>query len=158
MLTREEALLKIYNRHGDNAIYVTTTGYISRAMYNLFSNNKNIFYMQGSMGMSPAIALGMAKISKLPIVSINGDGAFLMHLGLTHTVHEEALENLYVYVLDNGCHESVGGQKCSPLQEKYIGTTKIYKISCDGKTPRVKKGFKQNAKEISNLLKINRKV
>lgn len=158
MLTREQALLEIYKTHGDNTIYITTTGFISRAMYTLFKNNKNIFYMQGSMGLAPAIALGIAKFSNMPVVAINGDAAHLMHLGLTHTISDESLNNLYVYILDNGCHESVGGQKCSTLQENYIGVNKIFKISCDGKNSRVQKGFKENAREISNLLKLNREV
>jgi phosphonopyruvate decarboxylase len=156
MLSRKEALLEIYNTHGDEAIYVTTTGFISRAMYDIFPNNKNVFYMKGSMGLASAITLGISEFSNKQVVAINGDGAHLMHLGLTHTIKERNRENLFVYILDNGCHESVGGQKCSPLKEEYYGVNKIYKISCDGKTPRVKKGFIENAKEIADLLKINK--
>ena len=156
MLSREGAIRDIFEAHGEDAIYVTTTGFISRAVYNLFPNNKNIFYMQGSMGLAPAIALGIAEFTKKQVVAINGDGAHLMHLGLTHTIKDCKKENLFVYILDNGCHESVGEQKCSSLEDKYFGVDKIYKISCDGKTPRVKKGFKQNAREIIDLLKINK--
>ena len=45
--------------------------------------------------------------------------------------------NLFTYVLDNGCHESVGAYKCSNLENTYPGINKIYKISNDGKLPRV---------------------
>ena len=62
MLTRKEAIEYIFDRHGKNTVYVTNTGFLSRAIYNLYPNNKNILYMQGSMGLSPAIALGLSLI------------------------------------------------------------------------------------------------
>ena len=68
MLSRKDAINKIFDRHGDDAIYVTNTGYISRAVYNEYPDNKNIFYMQGSMGMAPCIGLGMATSSDKEIV------------------------------------------------------------------------------------------
>ena len=52
MFTREKTIQKIFDRHTD-AVFITNTGYISRAVYDLFPDNKNIFYMQGSMGMAP---------------------------------------------------------------------------------------------------------
>ena len=137
MLSREKAIREIFHRHGEDALYVTTTGYISRAIYNFYPKNKNIFYMQGSMGLSPAIAIGLALNSSRVIISINGDASLLMHLGITHTLRDLDIDNLYVYVLDNGCHESVGGQKCSPLEDSYPGITKIYKVNKEGKTGRV---------------------
>ena len=78
-----------------------------------------------------------------------------MHLGLTHTIRDYAKSNLSVYILDNGCHESVGGQPCSQLEESYIGITEIIKISKDGKTPRVGIGFEQNARNIISMLSID---
>ena len=152
MLSREFALKNIFERHGSDAIYVTSTGYISRATYFLYSNNKNIFYMQGSMGLAPSIGLGMALNTKKQIVVISGDAALLMHLGIIHTIKDAALSNLYIYVLDNGCHESVGMQSCSALLDEYIGITEIIKISCDGKPPRVGIGFEENTKNIMELL------
>ena len=90
MLSRAQAIEKIFNKHGDNAVY-----------------------------------------------------------------RDVAKENLYVYVLDNGCHESVGGQYCSPLEETYTGITEVIKISCDGKLPRVEIGFEENARNIISMFKIN---
>ena len=84
MLSRKEAIIDIFYRHGDKAVYVTNTGYISRAVYELYHNNKNIFYMQGSMGLAPCIGLGMAINTDKDIVVLSGDGALLMHLGITH--------------------------------------------------------------------------
>ena len=151
MLSRKEAINNIFDKHGDNAVYVTNTGYISRAVYNEYPNNKNIFYMQGSMGMAPCIGLGMALNSDKDIVVLSGDGALLMHLGITHTIGDENLNNLYVYILDNSCHESVGGYKCSELEDSYSGITEIIKISNDGKTARVELDCITNTNQIKEL-------
>mgnify|MGYP003118332212 CR=1 FL=1 len=153
MLSRKEAINKIFEEHGDEAIYVTNTGYISRAVYNEYPDNKNIFYMQGSMGMAPCIGLGMAMNSDKDIIVLSGDGALLMHLGITHTIRDQNLDNLYVYVLDNGCHESVGGYKCSYLASNgyYPGITEIIDISNDGKTNRVELDCETNTKQIKEL-------
>ena len=150
MLSRKEAINKIFDKHGD-AIYVTNTGYISRAVYNEYPNNKNIFYMQGSMGLAPCIGLGMAMNTDKDIVVLSGDGALLMHLGITHTIRDEGLNNLFVYVLDNGCHESVGKYKCSYLEDWYSGVTEIIEISNDGKTDRVELDCETNTKQIKEL-------
>ena len=153
MLSRKEAINKIFEEHGDDAVYVTNTGYISRAVYNEYPDNKNIFYMQGSMGMAPCIGLGMAMSSDKDIIVLSGDGALLMHLGITHTIRDQNLDNLYVYVLDNGCHESVGGYKCSYLASNgyYPGITEIIDISNDGKTNRVELDCETNTKQIKEL-------
>ena len=150
MLSRKEAINNIFDKHGD-AVYVTNTGYISRAVYNEYPNNKNIFYMQGSMGMAPCIGLGMAMNTDKDIVVLSGDGALLMHLGITHTIRDEKLNNLFVYVLDNGCHESVGKYKCSYLENWYSGITEIIEISNDGKTDRVELDCETNTKQIKEL-------
>ena len=152
MLSRKEAINKIFDKHGDEAIYVTNTGYISRAVYNEYPENKNIFYMQGSMGLAPCIGLGMAKNTDKDIVVLSGDGALLMHLGITHTIRDEKLRNLYVYVLDNGCHESVGGYPCAKLPKTIPGITDIYKISNDGKSPRVGIECKQNTEMVKRYI------
>ena len=109
--------------------------------------------MQGSMGLAPCIGLGMATSSDKDVVVLSGDGALLMHLGITHTIRDENLNNLYVYVLDNGCHESVGEYKCSYLAANgyYPGVTEIIDISNDGKTDRVELDCETNTKQIKEL-------
>jgi len=152
MLSRKEAIRNIFDLHGEDAVYVTNTGYLSRAVYNEYPNSKNIFYMQGSMGLAPCIGLGMAKCSDRDVVVLSGDGALLMHLGITHTIRDENLSNLYVYVLDNGCHESVGEYKCSELEKNYPGITAIYPITNDGKTERVGWDCETNTKNVMEFL------
>lgn len=137
LLSRKEAIQKIFQTHGGDSLYVTNTGYISRAVYNEYPSSNNILYMQGSMGIAPCIGLGITLNTEKDVIVLSGDGALLMHLGITHTIRDYNLSNLFVYILDNGCHESVGAYKCSPLEFEYPGVHKIYKITNDGKLPRV---------------------
>lgn len=152
MLSRKSAIKNIFTTHGSDAVYITNTGYISRAVYNEYPNATNIFYMQGSMGLAPCIGLGIAKNSKKEVVVLSGDGALLMHLGITHTIRDEALSNLHVYILNNGCHESVGKYKCSDLETSYPGIKAIYPITNDGKTNRVGWDCKTNTINIKKFL------
>jgi phosphonopyruvate decarboxylase len=146
------AIREILDRHGRAAVYVASTGYVSRAVFAEAGDEHDVFYMQGSMGLAPAIGLGMALNSNCEIVVINGDGSLLMSLGTTHTLRDRAPANLYHYVLDNGCHESVGGQACAPLEQSYPGVTEIVKISRDGKAPRVAVAPEDNAGRIRRAL------
>ena len=149
---KAKIIKRIFEEHGEDAVYITNTGFLSRDVYSLFSENKNIFYMQGSMGLSPAIALGVAKATNKEVVALVGDASLLMHLGITHTIRDENLENLFVYVLDNGCHESVGAYPCSKLENSYPGIDKIYKIEKSIKNNRVAISFEDNAKQIKDFL------
>ena len=80
-----------------------------------------------------------------------------MHLGITHTIRDCKLDNLFIYILDNGCHESVGGSKCSPLENKYNSITKIYKINKEGKDPRVQLNPIDNKKKFMERILLNEK-
>ena len=152
MLSRKEAIHKIFKTHGVDSLYITNTGYISRAVYNEFPSFPNILYMQGSMGIAPCIGLGIALNTRKNVITLSGDGALLMHLGITHTIRDYNLSNLFTYVLDNGCHESVGAYKCSNLENTYPGINKIYKISNDGKLPRVGVSSIENKKRFMSCL------
>ena len=153
MLTRENAIKEIFDKHTD-AVYITNTGYISRAVYSLYPENKNIFYMQGSMGLAPCIGLGVALNTDKEVVVLSGDAALLMHLGITHNIRDANLSNLYVYILDNGCHESVGEYKCSNLEDSYPGIERIYKISNDGKCSRVGIDCVENTTRVKEFLRV----
>jgi len=152
MLSRSEAITDIFTKHGNDAVYITNTGYISRAVYDLYPNNKNIFYMQGSMGLAPCIGLGLAKSTKKDVIVLSGDGALLMHYGITFNIEEARLVNLFVYILDNGCHESVGSYPCARLPKVIPGIDDIIKISCDGKLDRVKWNCQENTNNVKKFI------
>ena len=137
MKGRGEAIRAILERHGPDAVYVASTGYTSRAVYAEAQDGYHVFYMQGSMGLAPAIGLGIALRTSCDVVVINGDASLLMSLGTTHTLRECSLTNFFQYVLDNGCHESVGGQPCARLDSGYPGVTEIIHTPREGKPPRV---------------------
>jgi phosphonopyruvate decarboxylase len=150
--TRDEAIRTILSRHGTEAIYVASTGYVSRAVCEIAGPGHHVFYMQGSMGLAPALGLGIALNTQRPVVVINGDGSLLMGLGTTHTIRDRGPDTLFHYVLDNGCHESVGGQPVAPLEESYPGVTEIIKVERGGKPPRVDVSPPLNTRALREVL------
>ena len=106
------------------------------------------------MGHAPCIGLGIALNTNKNVVVLSGDAALLMHLGITHTIKDANLKNLFVYVLDNGCHESVGGYQCSPLETEYSGVNKVYKITNDGKMPRVGVECIENTNNVKEFISV----
>ncbi len=68
------------------------------------------FYMLGSFGLAPSIALGVAISRKERVVAINGDGALLMNMGCLATEGRYRPANLLHIVVDNAAHGSTGYQ------------------------------------------------
>jgi phosphonopyruvate decarboxylase len=62
------------------------------------------------MGGATGMALGVALNTQHPVVVLDGDGAALMKLGTMATVGAYAPPNLTHILLDNGVHDSTGGQ------------------------------------------------
>lgn len=94
----------------ENAAVVATTGKCGRELFTL-SDRPQHFYMVGSMGSASAIGLGIAINQRdRPVVVLDGDGAALMRLGTMATIGAEAPRNLVHIILDNGTHDSTGGQ------------------------------------------------
>jgi phosphonopyruvate decarboxylase len=73
--------------------------------------------MVGSMGCVVPFALGLALARPdLEVIALDGDGAALMRLGAFATVGAYGPANLRHLLLDNGAHDSTGGQATvSPL-------------------------------------------
>jgi phosphonopyruvate decarboxylase len=91
-------------------VVVATTGYTGRELY-ATDDLPNQFYMVGSMGCAVSVGLGLAAVRpERRVIVLDGDGAALMRLGAFATVGYERPENLVHVVLDNGLHESTGGQ------------------------------------------------
>ena len=67
--------------------------------------------MVGSMGCASSFGLGIA-IARPDrrVIVLDGDGAALMRLGAMATVGFTRPDNLVHVLLDNGIHESTGGQ------------------------------------------------
>lgn len=112
---REQVLQVLIEHSTRKDIWVTTTGKTSREWFELRAvyggNHEQDFLTVGSMGHASQIALGIAlEKNRTPIFCIDGDGALIMHLGALATIGQQAPENFKHVVINNGAHESVGGQ------------------------------------------------
>lgn len=112
-LLREEAIETILDgAKGD--VFISTTGKASRELFELREKrgegHERDFLTIGSMGHSSSIALGIALHEKARrIWCLDGDGAFLMHMGAAAVIAATAPPNYCHVVLNNEAHESVGG-------------------------------------------------
>lgn len=108
--TRLAALERLLERLPEDAAVVSTTGKTSRELYTIADREQH-FYMVGAMGSASSVGLGVALHSTRPVVVIDGDGATLMRMGSLATVAACGPGNLVHVVLDNGVHDSTGGQR-----------------------------------------------
>jgi phosphonopyruvate decarboxylase len=103
----------------ENTLVVCTTGKIGRLFYAV--NEKNNFKIKkyllniGAMGHASSIALGLARFSDNKIVLLDGDGSLLMHMGSLAIAGTTQVNSLNYIVLNNGSHQSVGGQPTKGL-------------------------------------------
>jgi phosphonopyruvate decarboxylase len=93
----------------DAAAVIATTGKCGRELFTLADRPQHL-YQVGSMGGASAMGLGVALNTSRPVVVLDGDGAALMKLGNLATIGSRAPANLVHVVLDNGVHDSTGGQ------------------------------------------------
>lgn len=114
-LSREEAIQTVAAALGDKDAIVSTTGMISRELFE-YRTQKNQgherdFLTVGSMGHASQIALGIAlEKPDRTIWCFDGDGATIMHMGSMAIVGSKAPKNYVHVVFNNGAHDSVGGQ------------------------------------------------
>jgi phosphonopyruvate decarboxylase len=108
--TRRDMLAAVLESADDEDVIVATTGYTGRELFALKDKPSN-FYMVGSMGCASSLGLGIALVRPdRRVIVIDGDGALIMRLGALTTVGVCRPANLVHVVLDNGLHESTGGQ------------------------------------------------
>ena len=108
--SRADFLRAIQRSISMDGVLLATTGYSGRELCAL-GDHANQLYMVGSMGCVSSLALGLALVRPAcRVVVIDGDGALLMRMGALATLGYQRPPNLTHIVLDNGCHESTGGQ------------------------------------------------
>ena len=93
----------------DEAAIVATTGKCGRELFTLADRAQHL-YQVGSMGCASAMGLGVALHVERPVVVLDGDGAALMKMGAFATIGAYRPKQLVHIVLDNGVHDSTGGQ------------------------------------------------
>jgi phosphonopyruvate decarboxylase len=93
----------------DEVPVVATTGKTGRELFTLADREQHL-YQVGSMGCASPMGLGVAMTTWRRTVVLDGDGAALMKLGTMATIGATAPASLVHIVLDNGVHDSTGGQ------------------------------------------------
>ena len=114
-LGREEAIGLISESIEHDAVVVSTTGMISRELFEYRSakgeSHERDFLTVGSMGHASQIALGIAmQHPERKVYCLDGDGATIMHMGALAITGSRKQKNFVHIVLNNGAHDSVGGQ------------------------------------------------
>jgi phosphonopyruvate decarboxylase len=109
--TRHDVLRRVIERTPlESTVVLASTGFCGRELYAL-DDRANQLYMVGSMGCVTTLALGLALARPdLHVVALDGDGAALMRMGAFATLGTYGPANLTHIVIDNGAHESTGGQ------------------------------------------------
>lgn len=120
-MSREEAIQIVADSLDENAVIVSTTGMISRELFEYRANSNQThekdFLTVGSMGHASQIALGIAlEKSNHKIYCFDGDGAAIMHMGSMAIIGSKHPENYIHIIFNNGAHDSVGGQPTVGLQ------------------------------------------
>lgn len=114
-LSREEAINVVLDAAPEDAVFTATTGRAARELYELRNirneDHAHDFLNVGSMGHASSVGLGMALARPdRQIICLDGDAATIMHMGSLAIEGSSGLENYLRIVLNNGVHESVGGQ------------------------------------------------
>jgi phosphonopyruvate decarboxylase len=110
-VSRHDALARVIEKTPkDSTVVLASTGFCGRELYAI-DDRENQLYLVGSMGCVTPMALGLA-LSRpdLRVIALDGDGAALMRMGVFATLGAYGPSNLVHLLLDNGAHESTGGQ------------------------------------------------
>lgn len=115
--SREDALTSLAEAVGDEAAVVSTTGMLSRELFEYRersgTDSSRDFLTVGGMGHASAIAFGLTTGGDDEVWCFDGDGALLMHLGGLAVIADHAPRRFFHVVFNNGVHDSVGGQPTS---------------------------------------------
>ena len=128
-MSREEAIELVAAQLGDRDAIVSTTGHISRELYEYRARNgqghHQEFLTVGGMGHASQIAMGIALAKPdRQVFCLDGDGAMLMHMGGTAIVGAAGVANFKHVILNNGVHDSVGGMATVGLRVSFTEIAK----------------------------------
>ena len=162
LLNRERAIKIIIDNIEENSLIISTTGKTSRELFEYREekgqNHSKDFLTVGSMGHSSSIAIGIAKSKRdKKVYCIDGDGAVLMHMGVLTIFGKNKLSNFCHIVINNGVHDSVGGQQTVAfnIDLKQIaqgaGYNNVFSVENEGE---IKNAIKENADFIE--IKVNK--
>jgi len=147
IISREEAISVIMQNLNNDEIIVSSTGFVSRELYEYRESNVKdhykSFYNIGSMGCASSIGLSIAlQKPNRKVIVFDGDGAAIMQMGAFTTIGKYSPSNYVHIIFDNNSHESTGGQ---PTNSDTIDFAKIA-LACNYKSTKL-------IKTKSNLIK-----
>ena len=127
-MRREDVIRHVTAVSGEDQI-ISTTGKASRELFEIRAEKGQShgldFLTVGSMGHSSSIALGIAlQKPEKRFWIIDGDGALLMHMGALAVLGHYRPGNLVHVVINNGAHETVGGQPTALATADLVGLAK----------------------------------
>lgn len=116
MLPRIEALEQIIGYLDGHSCIVSPLGYITRDLFSITNEvRERCFYCMGSMGSVVPLALGISLgRPALHVFAVEGDGSLLMNLGALVTLRRYCRGKISLFIFDNRCYESTGGQPSQP--------------------------------------------
>ena len=114
-MNREGAVRCVVDLLQSEDVVVSTTGKTSRELYEYRAErgdgHGSDFLTVGAMGHTASIAMGVARAQPArKVICLDGDGSVLMHMGALAIVGQSGLDNFLHVVINNGAHDSVGGQ------------------------------------------------
>jgi len=134
-LVREQVLGKLLEIIPKEACIVSTTGKISRELYEQSDarkgNHNALFMTVGGMGHASMIAYGIAQEKpEKRVICVDGDGAVLMHMGALPFIASKAPDNFVHIVINNQAHESVGSMPtdCQQVNLSEMAKTAGYRM------------------------------
>lgn len=154
-MSREDAIEVIVKSVPEDSLFVATTGRATREIYEVRNkygmSHDQDFLNVGSMGHASSIAIGLAIGNKNRLViCLDGDAAALMHMGSMSIIGSSDCTNIMHIILNNGAHESVGGQPSVAHKINFTGIAKNIGYHTIGNSVNTKEGLEV---AINNLLK-----
>ena len=128
--SREEYVRVVSDICGPNMPIVATTGMIGRELCDARSGSSSEEHraelpVVGGMGHAISLATGVAReTAPNRVICLDGDGSVLMHTGAMLLAAQQP--NLLHIVLDNGVHDSVGGQATGSLRMNWESLSEAF--------------------------------
>ena len=125
-MKRADAIEELFSLFDKNDIVISTTGLISREIFEKFDSERNL-YLPGSMGLVSSVGLGLALcLPDRKVVVIDGDASLLMNLNSLMLIGNQLPHNLLHVVLDNGAYGSCSEEKSLSSQVSFEGLAKFF--------------------------------
>lgn len=110
---REQVISQLLDYAAEADCFIATTGKTGRELFELRVQRgepQHDFLTVGGMGHTASLALGVALSTQKRIICLDGDGSVLMHMGALGILGTHQPRQFLHVLLNNECHESVGGQ------------------------------------------------